>query len=92
MADSNTTETIKAIGAIITPIILAFITYLQVRMNKKQEQIHKDVNGKMAQLLEVSGVAKKAEGKAEQRAESETTAQDVVQAIKDDPSIDLTKK
>lgn len=96
MEDTSVIGVIKEIGQIITPIVLAWIALQQVRLSKKQEQIHKDVNGKMAQLLEVTGTAKKAEGKvegiAQQKEESHSTAEDVVQAIKDDPNIDLTKK
>lgn len=57
----------------------------------KVDIIQKDVNGHTSLLVKAVGDAKFAEGKEQQKAESETTASDVVQAIKDDPNIDITK-
>lgn len=88
------------IGQIITgivTIVIAFLGYLKLKAGQKNveakvDAVQQDVNGKMEKLLVATGAAKKAEGKEEQKKESETTATDVVQAIKDDPDIDLTKK
>lgn len=82
---------ISAIGAVVSLGTVALTLMIKSRV----DTIHKDVNGKMAQLLEVSGAAAKAEGKEEgiqqQKDESKTTAEDVVTAIKQDPGIDITK-
>lgn len=49
---ADTIETIKAIGAIVTPIILAWIAYLQIRIGKKQTIIHGQINGMKTELVE----------------------------------------
>lgn len=77
MADNATIETIKAIGAIITPIVLAYIAYKQIGLSKKQDEIRKDVDGKMTQLLEVTGAKERAEGKLEEKAEQKAAVVDV---------------
>jgi hypothetical protein len=41
---------------------LALITAGQLKIDDKIEKYHKEVDGKMGQLLEVTGAAKKAEG------------------------------
>lgn len=88
------------IGQIIAGTVtlgLAYIAYLNLKAGQKKvetkvDAVQKDVNGKMEKLLAATGAAAKAEGKEEQKAESETTASQVVEAIKQDPGIDLTKK
>lgn len=61
----------------------------------KVEAVHKDVNGKMEKLLLATGAKEhaegKAEGKTEQRNQGDETAAKVIEAIKNDPNIDLTK-
>lgn len=85
---ADTIEVIKAVGAIITPIVLAYIAYKQIGLSKKQDAIRKDVDGKMTQLLEVTGAKErsegKAEGKQEQRAE---TKEDTAQPVQTDPPV-----
>ena len=85
-------ELIDAIERLVivgTPFALGWLVHRQGKMNKKQDAIHKDVNGKIQQLLKVSAAkehaAGKVEGKQEQRAEGAETAAAVVQAVKDDP-------
>lgn len=71
---SPLSETIKEVGIIITPIILAWIAFLQIRNNKKQEVIHGQINGMQEKLIVAEKSASKeigkAEGKQEQRAEA----------------------
>lgn len=73
MADNQTVETIKAVGAIVTPIILAWIAYLQIRGNKKQDVIHAQINGMQEKLIVAEKSASKEigkeEGRLQQRAE-----------------------
>lgn len=82
MADNSTIESIKAVGAIVTPLVLAWIAYKQVSLSKKQEQIHKDVNGKMAQLLDITGAKERAEGKLEGKEEQKAETKDGVVDVK----------
>lgn len=61
---------------LVVPVISAVVAYLTLRktqsvdrkanlLTEKQEQIHRDVNGKMQQLIDATGRAAHAEGKAE---------------------------
>lgn len=83
---------ISAIGAVVSLGTVAMTLIIKQRV----ESVHKDINGKMAQLLDVSGKVEKQIGKdegiAQQKAESKTTAEDVVSAIKADKDIDVIKK
>lgn len=69
MENSSVIGIIKEIGIIITPIILAWIALQQVKISRKQEVIHKQVNGMQAALIVAEKGVSKAEGKEEQRAE-----------------------
>lgn len=69
MEDSVIIGAIKEIGAIVTPIALAWIAMLQIKLAKKHEELRKEVNGKMTTLLDVSGKKERAEGKAEGKLE-----------------------
>lgn len=88
MSDAVIISLIGAVGTAITTIMTLII-------NKKTSQIHKDVNGKMAQLLAVSGKAEHAAGvvagKAEQRDQGKETATEVIKQIQADPDIEITK-
>lgn len=61
------------IGSIITTTIttigLIIVAILNIKGNAKVDKYHKEVNGKMGQLLEVTKKASKAEGKLEEREE-----------------------
>lgn len=61
---------IKEIGSIVTPIVLAYIAFLQIKIAKKQDVIHKQVNGMQEKLITAEKGISKAEGKEEQRAET----------------------
>lgn len=53
-------------------IAVAYLTHYKVnKLNVKVDDYHKEVNGKMGQLLEVTKEASKAEGKLEQKAETD---------------------
>lgn len=75
---STISETIKEVGAIITPIVLAIIAYLQIKNNKKQEVIHGQINGMQEKLITAEKGISKAEGKEEQRAESKEDNKPIV--------------
>lgn len=71
------------IGQIITAVVtlvLALIGYLKLKSG--QDNIRKDVDGKMTQLLEATGAKERAEGKAEgkieQRADTKQDSTGVV--------------
>lgn len=91
MTGNELIEGIVKITTALTPFALAWIAYKQVKINKKQDAIHKEMNGMKEALI----VAKKSEGHeegmAQQKADSASTASETVQAIKDDPDIDITK-
>lgn len=91
MADTQTIETIKAVGAIITPIVLAYIAYKQIGLSKKQDEIRKDVDGKMTQLLEVTGAKERAEGKAEGKVEQRSEAKEDSKPVTDVNIVDQKK-
>lgn len=48
-------------------IVVAWIGYKVAKLNSKVDNYHKEVNGKMGQLLEVTAQAGKAEGNLEGR-------------------------
>lgn len=56
-------------GAIITTAIttvgLIAVAYINYKTGTKVDKYHKEVNGKMTQLLDVTSKASKAEGKLE---------------------------
>lgn len=56
----------STINIIVTTIGLIVVAYLNTRQNKvisnKVDDYHKDVNGKMGELLKVTGEAEKAKG------------------------------
>lgn len=62
------------IGAIISTAIttvgLIIVAILNIKGNAKVDKYHKEVNGKMGQLLEVTKEASKAEGNLEGRKEA----------------------
>lgn len=82
---------VAAIGAFAS-IGGAVLTLL---INRKVSAVHKEMNGMKTELVRAVGDARKAEGIIEgahqQKIESETTAHDVVQALKDDKDIDISK-
>lgn len=78
MADNATIEVIKAVGAVVTPIILAWITYLQIKNGKKQDVIHAQINGMQEKLIVAEKGISKAEGKEEERAEAKEDSKSVV--------------
>lgn len=67
------------IGSIITTTIttigLIIVAILNIKGNAKVDKYHKEVNGKMGQLLEVTKKASKAEGKLEEREERNSEKQ-----------------
>lgn len=71
MADNQSIETIKAIGAIVTPIVLAWIAYLQIKMGKKQTEIHHQINGMQEKLLTATGDARQAAGELKGAADNQ---------------------
>lgn len=44
--------TIKDFIVVLTPIILAWIAYKQIGLSKKQDTIHKEMNGMKSELVE----------------------------------------
>lgn len=75
---SPLSETIKEIGVIVSPIILFIITYLQIRMGKKQNkievkqnEIHKQINGMQEKLITAEKSASKAEGEQKGAADNQ---------------------
>lgn len=68
---SPLSETIKEIGIIVSPIILFIITYLQIRMTKKQAQIHKEMNGMKSELVEAVKGRSQAEGELKGAADNQ---------------------
>lgn len=61
--DSKLLDFIKDIFAIITPIAIAWIGLLQVRANKKQNEIGVKVDGMTSKLVEAEKGKSAAEGK-----------------------------
>lgn len=69
MPDSNTIETIKAVGAIVTPIVLAWIAYLQIKMGKKQDVANKQMDGMKTELVQAVKGQYQAEGELKGKAD-----------------------
>lgn len=72
------------IGQIITAVVtlvLALIGYLKLKGG--QDAIRKDVDGKMTQLLEVSGAKERAEGKAEGKIEQRADTKEDSKSVTD---------
>lgn len=98
MADNQTIETIKAVGAIVTPIVLAWIAFLQiksghrqVKADAKQEEIHRQINGMKEALIIAEKGKSKLEGKEEQRAEDKVSQVVVAQPVQDVKIVDQVK-
>lgn len=69
MTENVTLEIIKTTGIIITAILSLVGLIYTVKGKNKIEAYHKEVNGKMGELLDVSKTAAKAEGNLEGRAD-----------------------
>ena len=62
---------------IATPAILSFLTFKrQGRMAIKQDEIHKQINGKMGELIEVTKQAATLKGAADNQAATDAKPQD----------------
>lgn len=71
---STNIDTGTVINTAITTIgliVCSWIGYKVAKLNTKVDTYHKEVNGKMGQLLEVTEKAGKAEGKLEGRKEKQ---------------------
>lgn len=83
---------IAMIGGVVSLFGIGLGGFINYRIGK----IHMQINSRMDELLRISNSESKAEGviegKAQQRKDGQQTADAVVQTIKDDPDIDLTKK
>lgn len=68
------------ISTAITTVGLIVVAVINLKGNKKIDNYHKEVNGKMGQLLEVTAQAGKAEGKLEERKanQEETDAKSLI--------------
>lgn len=77
---SDTIETIKAVGAIITPIAIAWIAYLQIKINRKQDTIHHQIDGMQDKLIvaekSASQTAGELKGAADNQAITDAKPQD----------------
>lgn len=60
--DSNLLKDIKDIMTILTPIAIAWIGYLQIKTNKKQNEIGVKVDGMTSKLVEAEKGKSDAEG------------------------------
>lgn len=69
MTENVTLEIIKTVGIVLTTIISSIALVYTVKGKNRVEEYHKEVNGKMGQLLDVSKTAAKAEGNLEGRAD-----------------------
>lgn len=75
---TNTGAVIIAITSAITTIVVSWIGFKVAKLNSKADKLdtkvgeyHKEVNGKMTQLLDVTAQAEKAKGKLEQKEETD---------------------
>lgn len=95
MTGNEFIDGVVKVSTALTPFAIAWIGYKQVKMNKKQDIIHKQINGQQELLLKATGQKERAEGKeegkSEQRAEGKTTATEVIKQIQDNPDIEITK-
>lgn len=69
MTENVTLEIIKTVGIVITTIFSFAGLVYTVKSKNKVEEYHREVNGKVSKLLEVTGEAEKAKGNLEGRAE-----------------------
>lgn len=79
------------IGQIITAVVtlaLALIGYLKLKSG--QDNIRKDVDGKMTQLLEATGAKERAEGKAEGKTEQRADTKEDSKTVTDVKIVDQT--
>ena len=84
MSDPVQIALISMIGGSVASIGPIVIAILNLRRNKQYhdatsrsiEVVREDVNGKMAQLLKVTGESEKAKGKVEERAEADQRAKE----------------
>lgn len=60
---------IKEIGEIVVPIAVAYIVFLQIKFNAKQNVIHKQINGMQGKYVAAEKKVSKQEGKDEQIAD-----------------------
>lgn len=68
---SPLSETIKEVGIIITPIVLAYIAFLQIKIAKKQNVIHGQINGMQEKLIVAEKGISKAEGEQKGAADNQ---------------------
>lgn len=64
-------DTAGIITTAITTVGLIAVAYINYKTGTKVEAYHKEVNGKMTELLEVTSKASKAEGKLEAEEEKD---------------------
>lgn len=79
------------IGQIITAtvtIVLALIGYLKLKGG--QDQLRKDVDGKMTLLLDTTGAKERAEGKAEGKSEQRADTKEDNKTVTDVKIVDQT--
>lgn len=93
MPDNQTIEVIKAVGAVVTPIILAWITYLQIKSGKKQDIIHKEMNGMKSELVEAVKGRAQAEGEIKGAADAKQESKPVtdVNIVDQTKPVDVTQ-
>lgn len=70
--DSNLLKDVKDILTILTPIAIAWIAYLQVRANKKQNEIGVKVDGMTSKLVEAEKGKSNAEGQLQAIAQAKS--------------------
>lgn len=70
-------DTVKiAIIAGIVTLGQAYIATRVIKVDNKVEEVHKQINSRMDELIETTEKASKAEGKAEEKAETDAKPQD----------------
>jgi len=69
MANEVLLELIKTGGSIITLAITGYIAIKQIVLSKKHDELKKEINGRMSELLEMNKASSKAEGNLEGRAD-----------------------
>jgi len=62
MTDAVEIAIITGSGAIITGTISAISLYITARIQRKQDEIHHQIDGRMTELLEITKSSSKAEG------------------------------
>lgn len=73
MTFNEAIEGVVKIVGIITPIVLAWIGYKQVVMNKKQDAIDKKVDGHMSRLMAMADEGNFNKGILQEKGHSEST-------------------